>query len=182
MKDRVSLNPGRVLVTPETGGDAFHATLTRADNPTQEGDPLNKSTLLKDATAALYGLSDEAVPDDVFLKVYNRLFNDGVMSLSLLWENAAPSSNFSEQTITLTDMDYDFFLICTSSGSAIIKASTAATSGAVTFINKSEQYGRWFSVVAEGISVENATASTINSAGTVYNSFAIPVYIFGIRF
>ena len=65
MKDRVSLNPGRVLVTPENGGAAFYATLTRADNPKQEGDPLGKNTLLKDATAALYGLDETAVPDDV---------------------------------------------------------------------------------------------------------------------
>lgn len=65
MKDRVPINPGRVLITPENGNAAFYATMTRADNPTQEGDPLNKNTLLKDATAALYGLGADAVPDDV---------------------------------------------------------------------------------------------------------------------
>ena len=31
----------------------------------QQGDPINKDTLLKDATAALYGLGSDAVPDDV---------------------------------------------------------------------------------------------------------------------
>ena len=31
----------------------------------QQGTPLNKDTLLKDATAALYGLGSEAAPDDV---------------------------------------------------------------------------------------------------------------------
>lgn len=67
MKDRVSLNPGRVLLTPENGGEAFYATLTRADNPTQEGDPLGKKTLLHDETAALYGLGADAVPDGVFV-------------------------------------------------------------------------------------------------------------------
>lgn len=66
MKDRVPANPGRVLITPETGAAAFYATMTRADNPTQEGDPLNKNTLLKDATAALFGLGADAVPDDAF--------------------------------------------------------------------------------------------------------------------
>lgn len=65
MKDRVPVNPGRVLITPENGAAAFYATMTRADNPTQEGDPLNKNTLLKDATAALFGLGTDAVPDDV---------------------------------------------------------------------------------------------------------------------
>lgn len=66
MQDRVPVNPGRVLVTPENGGAAYYATLTRADNPTQGGTPLNKASLLKDATAALFGLGTDAVPDDVF--------------------------------------------------------------------------------------------------------------------
>lgn len=32
----------------------------------QQGTPLNKDTLLKDTTAALYGLGSDATPDDVF--------------------------------------------------------------------------------------------------------------------
>ena len=71
MKDRVPANPGRVLITPEDGSAAFYATMTRADNPTQEGDPLNKTTLLKDATAALLGLGTDAVPDDAFISLTN---------------------------------------------------------------------------------------------------------------
>lgn len=76
MKDRVPANPGRVLITPENGSAAFYATMTRADNPTQEGDPLNKNTLLKDATAALFGLGTDAVPDDVLamLAPYTKYF------------------------------------------------------------------------------------------------------------
>ena len=35
----------------------------------QQGTPLNKDTLLKDATAALYGLGADAVPDDVLNKI-----------------------------------------------------------------------------------------------------------------
>ena len=69
MQDRVPVNPGRVLITPENGGAAYYATMTRADNPTQEGTPLNKNTLLKDTTAALFGLGTSAVPDDVFSKI-----------------------------------------------------------------------------------------------------------------
>ena len=68
MKNRVPANPGRVLITPEDGSAAFYATLTRADNPTEAGDPLNKETLLKDATAALYGLDATAVPDEVLVE------------------------------------------------------------------------------------------------------------------
>lgn len=71
MNDRLPANPGRVLVTPENGGAAYYATLTRADNPTQAGDPLNKNTFLKDATAALFDLNAKSVPDDVFAWIGN---------------------------------------------------------------------------------------------------------------
>lgn len=85
MQDRVPQNPGRVLVTPEGGTAPFYATLTRADNPTQEGDPLNKETLLKDTTAALYGLPSTALPDDIFNAISNRfaLITQGVASITL---------------------------------------------------------------------------------------------------
>lgn len=66
MKDRIAQNPGRVLVKPENGNAQFYATLERADNPIQEGDALNKANLLTDATAALLGLGENAVPDDAF--------------------------------------------------------------------------------------------------------------------
>ena len=64
MQDRVSTYPGRVTMTP-VAGKANTYDMERADEPTQAGTPLNKATLLKDATAALYGLGSDAVPDDV---------------------------------------------------------------------------------------------------------------------
>lgn len=64
MIDRIPLYPGRVKMTP-VSGQANTYDMVRADEPTQEGTPLNKATLLKDATAALYGKTD-AVPDDLF--------------------------------------------------------------------------------------------------------------------
>ena len=64
MKDRVPLYPGRVTLTP-VSGQANTFDLVRADQPTQEGTPINKASLLKDTTAALFGLGTGAVPDDV---------------------------------------------------------------------------------------------------------------------
>lgn len=69
MKNRVSKYPGRVLLIPEDGSAPFYVTMERADEPTQAGDPLNKNTFLKDATAALFGLDPTAVPDDVLKKI-----------------------------------------------------------------------------------------------------------------
>lgn len=68
MQDRIPTPgmEGRVLVTPEGGGAPFYATITMADNPTQEGTPWATVTVLQNSTAALYGLGGNAVPDDVF--------------------------------------------------------------------------------------------------------------------
>lgn len=68
MQDRVPLYPGRVKMTP-VAGQANTFDMVRADDPTQAGTPLNKATLLKDATAALYGLGTGAVPDEVLAEL-----------------------------------------------------------------------------------------------------------------
>ena len=70
MQDRVSLHPGRVKLVPVAGQENTY-DMVRADSPTQDGTPLNKDTLLKDATAALYGLGADAVPDDAFISLTN---------------------------------------------------------------------------------------------------------------
>ena len=81
MQDRVSIYPGRVKLVPVAGQENTY-DMVRADSPTQEGTPLNKDSLLKDATAALYGLGTDAVPDDV-LTLLSR-FNGG-MGNEYLW-------------------------------------------------------------------------------------------------
>ena len=68
MQDRIPLYPGRVKMTP-VAGQANTYDMVRADDPTQAGTPLNKATLLKAATAALYGLGASAVPDDVLAEL-----------------------------------------------------------------------------------------------------------------
>jgi len=75
MKDRVSKYPGRVLMTPEDGSAPFYATMQRADEPTQPGDPLNKATLLQDDTAALFGMGSGAVPNDLFKAIGQNFIN-----------------------------------------------------------------------------------------------------------
>lgn len=83
MQDRVPLYPGRVQLVPVAGMTNFY-TLTRADQPTQEGTPLNTATLLQDATAALYGLPSTAVPDDVFAAIPGEIYGN--------IQNAKPSA------------------------------------------------------------------------------------------
>lgn len=63
MQDREPTYPGRVTLTP-VSGLANTYDMERADRPLQEGTLLNKASLLKDTTAALFGLGTDAVPDD----------------------------------------------------------------------------------------------------------------------
>lgn len=79
MKDRIPLYPGRVKLNPVTGQENTY-DMVRADSPVQEGTPLNKASLLRDDTAALYGQSADAVPDDI-LSILSKavLFVDGYL-------------------------------------------------------------------------------------------------------
>ena len=74
MQDRVSLYPGRVKLVPVAGQENTY-DMVRADSPTQEGTPLSKESFLKDATAALYGLDETAVPDDVLVLLKTLVSN-----------------------------------------------------------------------------------------------------------
>ena len=89
MQDRISAYPGRVKLTP-VAGQAGTYDLTRADQPTQEGTPLNKASLLSDETVqawSAYGhLWDkdvsEVTPDDVLARISQlRGQSDGIATL-----------------------------------------------------------------------------------------------------
>lgn len=74
MKDRVPTHPGRVKLKP-VSGQANTYDMVRADEPTQEGTPLNKASLLQDETAALYGQGADAVPDDILSILSKAVLN-----------------------------------------------------------------------------------------------------------
>lgn len=65
MQDRVPTYPGRVKLIPVLGQENTYE-MVRADEPTQEGTPLNKANLLQDSVAKMYGLLESAIPNDVF--------------------------------------------------------------------------------------------------------------------
>lgn len=70
MKDRVSLYPGRIRLNPVEGQDNVY-DLVRADEPIEEGTPLNKVNILKDSTIQKYINANLNVPDDVFNYIGN---------------------------------------------------------------------------------------------------------------
>lgn len=58
MKDRVPAYPGRVTLTP-IAGQRYTYDMTRADEPIEPGDALNKANLLPDDVAQALGLTQE---------------------------------------------------------------------------------------------------------------------------
>lgn len=58
MKDRVPTYPGRVRLIPVAGQENTY-DIVRADEPQQEGTPINKATLLDDTTAEKLGLTGD---------------------------------------------------------------------------------------------------------------------------
>lgn len=96
MKDRVPTYPGRVKLTP-VSGETDTYDLTRADEPVQEGTPLNKASLLSDAAASFIGLtSDTATPNNAFTKLAQLIydgFGGAIIDITLQGANGMPIPN-----------------------------------------------------------------------------------------
>lgn len=141
MQDRVPTpgQEGRVLITPESG-NPYYAKIEMADNPTQAGTPLNKSTLLKDATAALFGLPNTAVPDDVLAYLgkyaqywWKRRINTEVQDIytSSSYNDSSPNGNLvvAKQSSGAVTISYADNVVLHSDGSiSLVNPSTIVIS------------------------------------------------------
>lgn len=72
MKDRIPTYVGRVKLIPVPNQPNTYDAV-RADEPVQEGTPLNKQTLLNSEVEEKYGLGENATPSDVFLAIKEKL-------------------------------------------------------------------------------------------------------------
>ena len=102
MKDRVSANPGRVKLTPEDGSPAFYATMERADNPIEEGTPLNKSTLLSDAACDLLEIPQTSTVNEAFLKLALGVGKYGY-TVHFQWPDGSPMVGYRVNGMTAID-------------------------------------------------------------------------------
>lgn len=102
MKDRVSANPGRVKLTPEDGSPAFYATMERADNPVEEGTPLNKSTLLSDAACDLLDIPQTSTVNEAFLKLALGVGKYGY-TVHFQWPDGSPMVGYRVNGLTAID-------------------------------------------------------------------------------
>lgn len=98
MKDRASLYPGRVKLIPVAGQENTY-DMVRADEPTQNGDPLSKATFLKDDTAALFGLDNTALPDDILVAI-KTMFDGRVRLTSGTYRGTGVCGESSKSSLT----------------------------------------------------------------------------------
>ena len=122
MTDRVPTKPGRVLITPEGGGAPYYATMTRADDPTQPGTPLNKATLLTDETASLMGGAVQT-PDDAFKRLLLLSQTGGMVTVHVTPLDESPVGNLLVTGIS----DIDGNPVFTSSDGRAVGIATAGS-------------------------------------------------------
>ena len=93
MENRQPTYPGRVVLTPVPGA-ANTYDMTRADDPTVEGTPLNKETLLQDATCAILDIPDTSVPNDAFVKLALGIGKYGYV-IHVQYPDGSPAEGFT---------------------------------------------------------------------------------------
>lgn len=94
MKDRIPKYAGRVKLTPVANQPNVY-DMVRADEPLQEGTPLNKATLLNDETATSLGLTEDSNVNDALSAIYRNKVNksDIIDNLTTLEAEKALSAN-----------------------------------------------------------------------------------------
>lgn len=83
--DRVPTYANRVKITPESG-DAYYATMERADSPIENGTPLNAETFNKmqaDITAAASAASDAQTAAEAAMPKANFAWDASTKKLSI---------------------------------------------------------------------------------------------------
>lgn len=106
MKDRISLYPGRVMLTPVAGQENVY-DMVRADEPQEEGTPLNKANLLSDDTAMSLGLDTETATPNNALAMIPYLANHCVWRKAKQTYSADTEKTFSfNMYASVTDGKY----------------------------------------------------------------------------
>lgn len=93
MENRQPTYPGRVKLTPVPGQENTY-DMERADEPTVEGTPLNKATLLQDATCAILDIPDTSVPNDAFVKLALGIGKYGYV-IHVQYPDGSPAEGFT---------------------------------------------------------------------------------------
>ena len=92
--------PNRYQLSKVEGTDDIYDLIPAPGTVTDEGTLINKATLLQDATAALYGLGTDAVPDDALSAIYDILSDPLIQEVSYTGTGRYGSSSPSSVTFS----------------------------------------------------------------------------------
>ena len=109
MKDRVPTYPGRVRLIPVAGQENTY-DIVRADEPQQEGTPLNKATLLDDVTAEKLGLTGDPTVNQALAGILQKpiqatLAADGWTAITGGWTQSVAVAGLLATDDTRTRVD-----------------------------------------------------------------------------
>lgn len=120
--------------------------------------------------------------------VANLVAEAGYTKMELLWENASPTSEFGEQTVSISNLqDYDLIMIRSkfSSGAyeSIVGFYKTATGSTGTIAGTNNVIGaRDITINDNSISFKVGTErATYNGGQSTNNNICIPVEIYGIK-
>ena len=148
MEDRLPTpgQEGRVLITPEDGSAPFYAKVEMADNPTQAGTPLNKQTLLQDATCSILGIPNTSVPNDAFAKLSLGIGKYGYI-IYVTYPDGSPAEGYTVNGATAPD------------------GNTAITNAAGVAVAVSEEESITVGIISPYVDIGDINGVTIQSAG-----------------
>lgn len=102
MKDRIVQNPHRYQLVPVAGQEGIYDIIAKPGTITEVGTPINKATLLKDETAALYGLTgDDATVDGALKNVENVAQTINKLYGSVAFSDSIPAGGTLTKTIAI---------------------------------------------------------------------------------
>ena len=109
MKDRVPTYPNRVILNPVAGQENTY-DIVRADEPQQEGTPLNKATLLDDTTAEKLGLTGDPTVNQALAGILQKpiqatLAADGWTAITGGWTQSVAVAGLLATDDTRTRVD-----------------------------------------------------------------------------
>lgn len=145
MENRQPTYPGRVKLTPVPGQENVY-DMERADSPTEEGTPLNKSTLLQDATCLILDIPNTSVPNDAFMKLALGIGQYGY-AITVVYPDGSPVEGATLTGVNAPD-----------GGTA-----TTDTNGLAVGVSSSQSIT--FGVNSPYIDVQSVSGITIQSAG-----------------
>lgn len=169
--------PGRVTLTPVAGQENTF-DMAMADEPTIDGTPLNKATLLQDATASALGLTSSAVPNDAFGILASAKDDVANLKTNIVKKLEIETIQYTGTGATTKTINFykirPYIAVIAPSGDDTTVAWVArnAKGYSTTTMNDSNYGTATFANASITLEGEYKATNAMNASGIVYNCYA----------